>query len=147
LTEGQIVRVGRSSDMDISLSHTAITRCHWHIWQKDGRVWAQSQALSRIAINDVRMPGDQPTAVRPGDVLHLADARIGLLDLDPAWWTPTAVQLAQALHQSFNVKALPVLADTLEDAGCTCKELLTHLRGPGPHVLRCWALYLVLNKE
>jgi Leucine Rich repeat len=42
---------------------------------------------------------------------------------------------------------LPILADALEDAGCTSRELLAHLRGPGPHVLGCWALDLVLNKK
>jgi hypothetical protein len=28
---------------------------------------------------------------------------------------------------------LTVLADALEDAGCSDAELLGHLRGPGPH--------------
>ncbi len=41
---------------------------------------------------------------------------------------------------------LGVLADALEDAGCTDAELLGHLRGPGPHVRGCWALDLVLGK-
>ena len=147
LTEGQVVRVGRSSDMDISLIDPAITRYHFGIWQKDGQVWAQSPAFNRIAINSVMMPWARPAEVRPGDVLQLGDVRLNLLDIDPAWRTPTAVQVAQAVHRSCNFKDLPVLADAVEDAGCTCPELLAHLRGPGPHVLRCWALYLVLNKE
>jgi hypothetical protein len=42
---------------------------------------------------------------------------------------------------------LTVLADALEDAGCTDANLLGHLRGPGPHVRGCWALDLVLGKE
>jgi hypothetical protein len=42
---------------------------------------------------------------------------------------------------------LAVLADALEDAGCTEIELLGHLRGPGPHVRGCWALDLVLSKS
>ena len=40
-----------------------------------------------------------------------------------------------------------VLADALEEAGCTEDGLLGHLRGPGPHVRGCWALDLVLGKE
>jgi hypothetical protein len=39
-----------------------------------------------------------------------------------------------------------LLADALEDAGCTDADLLGHLRGPGPHVRGCWALDLVLAK-
>jgi hypothetical protein len=40
-----------------------------------------------------------------------------------------------------------VLADALEDAGCSDAGLLGHLRSPGPHVRGCWALDLVLGKE
>jgi hypothetical protein len=42
---------------------------------------------------------------------------------------------------------LAVLADALEDAGCTEAAMLDHLRGPGPHVRGCWALDLLLGKE
>jgi hypothetical protein len=41
---------------------------------------------------------------------------------------------------------LAVLADALEDAGCTDDELLAHLRSPGPHVRGCWAVDLLLGK-
>jgi hypothetical protein len=42
---------------------------------------------------------------------------------------------------------LAVLADALEDAGCTDAELLWHLRSEGPHVRGCWPVDLILNKE
>jgi hypothetical protein len=42
---------------------------------------------------------------------------------------------------------LAVVADALEDAGCTEAGLLSHLRSPGPHVRGCWAVDLVLAKE
>jgi hypothetical protein len=42
---------------------------------------------------------------------------------------------------------LAVLADALEDAGCTDAEVTEHLRSPGPHVRGCWALDLVLAME
>ncbi len=41
---------------------------------------------------------------------------------------------------------LAILADALEEAGCTDEEILSHLRSPGPHVRGCWALDLVLGK-
>jgi hypothetical protein len=41
---------------------------------------------------------------------------------------------------------LVVLADALEEAGCDRAELLSHLRGPGPHVRGCWAVDLLLGK-
>jgi hypothetical protein len=42
---------------------------------------------------------------------------------------------------------LAVLADSLEEAGCTDADLLSHLRSPGPHVRGCWALDLMLGKQ
>jgi hypothetical protein len=42
---------------------------------------------------------------------------------------------------------LAVLADALEEAGCTDADLLGHLRGPGPHTRACWCLDLVLARE
>jgi hypothetical protein len=42
---------------------------------------------------------------------------------------------------------LAIVADALEDAGCTDAELLCHLRAPGPHVRGCWAVDLVLGKS
>jgi hypothetical protein len=69
--------------------------------------------------------------------------------LDPAWlaWgggTPPALALVIYEERAFD--RLPVLADALEDAGCTSAELLEHLRGSGPHVRGCWALVAVLGK-
>ncbi|HKB40626.1 MAG TPA: hypothetical protein VKD72_29640, partial [Gemmataceae bacterium] len=42
---------------------------------------------------------------------------------------------------------LAVLADALEDAGCSDADLLSHLRGSGPHVRGCWAVDLILGKQ
>jgi hypothetical protein len=41
---------------------------------------------------------------------------------------------------------LPILADALEDAGCTDPALLAHCRTPGKHVRGCWAADLLLGK-
>ncbi len=38
------------------------------------------------------------------------------------------------------------LADALQDAGCENADILTHCRGPGPHVRGCWVVDLVLGK-
>jgi hypothetical protein len=42
---------------------------------------------------------------------------------------------------------LGVLADALEDAGCTDADILDHLRGSGPHVLGCFGLDATLGKS
>jgi hypothetical protein len=75
------------------------------------------------------------------------------VQLHPAWRTPQMVALAQAAYDHRELPAgtldntrLAVLADALEDAGCTNADLLGHLRGPGPHVRGCWAVDLLLGK-
>jgi hypothetical protein len=77
--------------------------------------------------------------------------------VDPAilaWNQNVGVRLAAAIYEDRKLPdgtlaptRLALLADALEDAGCTDAELLGHLRGPGPHVRGCWALDLVLGKS
>jgi hypothetical protein len=57
------------------------------------------------------------------------------------------LDLATSIYVSHAFDRIPLLADALEDAGCTDAELLGHLRGPGPHVRGCWAVDVVLGKE
>jgi hypothetical protein len=45
------------------------------------------------------------------------------------------------------VTRLAVLADALEDAGCTDAEILSHCRSPGPHVRGCWVVDEILGKK
>ena len=42
---------------------------------------------------------------------------------------------------------LRVLADALEEAGCTDADLLAHCRSGGGHLRGCWAVDLLLGKE
>jgi hypothetical protein len=77
--------------------------------------------------------------------------------LSPAWLTwneATVARLAQAAYDErelpsgeLNNARLAVLADALEEAGCTDADILCHLRGPGPHVRGCWPVDLCLGKS
>jgi hypothetical protein len=67
--------------------------------------------------------------------------------IDPAWRTPVVTAIAHTVYDERRVSDLPVLADALEDAGCSGSDLLAHLRGPGPHVRGCWALDKLLGRE
>jgi hypothetical protein len=69
--------------------------------------------------------------------------------LNPAWlaWEAgTVPKLATTVYEERAFDRLPILADALEEAGCTETELLAHLRGPGPHACGCWALDLLRGK-
>jgi hypothetical protein len=67
-------------------------------------------------------------------------------DFDPTWRTPLVQRLAGVAYEG-DFATLPVLADALEDAGCSAVDLLAHLRGPGPHIRGCWALDRVRGPE
>ena len=71
-----------------------------------------------------------------------------------AWKEGTVENLARTAYDERSLPAgyldtdrLAVLADALEDAGCDNADIISHLRGPGPHVRGCWALDLVLDKK
>jgi len=65
----------------------------------------------------------------------------------PAWLTANVTNLAQAIYTDRAFDRLPILADALEDAGCTNRDILDHCRQPGEHVRGCWVVDLVLAKE
>jgi hypothetical protein len=56
--------------------------------------------------------------------------------------------LAKGIEASQDFSGMPVLADALQEAGCDCDDLLSHLRDTSAtHVRGCWALDLVLGKQ
>jgi hypothetical protein len=61
--------------------------------------------------------------------------------------TSTIVSLAQAIYDHRRFADLLILADALEEAGCTDPDVLDHCRQPGVHSKGCWVLDLVLGKE
>ena len=77
--------------------------------------------------------------------------------LAPAWlaWNEGVVgRLAQAAYDerdpergTLDGACLGVLADALEEAGCTEADLLGHLRGPGPHPRGCWGVDRILGRD
>jgi hypothetical protein len=66
---------------------------------------------------------------------------------EPAWRTGTGAALAQQMYDVREFGAMPILADAIQDAGCTSAEVLDHCRGPGPHVRGCWVVDFVLEKD
>jgi hypothetical protein len=99
-------------------------------WRGAGEPGPAAEALRQLPL--LRDIFENP--YRPGSV-------------DPAWQTPQVVAVAETIYQERAFDRLPVLADAVEDAGCTDADLLGHLRGPGPHVRGCVPLDLLLDKE
>jgi hypothetical protein len=104
-------------------------------WRNDNPVWAaEGRAHCHLGRDVFKSP------FRP-------------VTLDPTLLTPLIVSLAQAAYEARSLPSgeldsarLTVLADALEEAGCTNSDILDHLRSPGSHVRGCWPLDLILGR-
>ena len=74
--------------------------------------------------------------------------------LKRVWRTPDVLALAQAAYDERRLPSgeleparLAVLADALEEAGCTDAAALAHLRSAGPHVRGCDVVDALLGKR
>ena len=74
--------------------------------------------------------------------------------IELAWVTPMVTGLASAAYEErllpsgeLDPARLAVLADLLEEIGCSDADILGHLRGSGPHVLGCWVIDLLLGRS
>jgi hypothetical protein len=63
-----------------------------------------------------------------------------------AWNDGTIPKLAQAIYDDRAFDGLPMLADALEEAGCTNADILNHCRQPGEHVRGCWLIDLLTGR-
>jgi hypothetical protein len=68
------------------------------------------------------------------------------LTVPPPWRTPDVTALAVGIYADRAFDRLPILADALEEAGCSDSAILRHARGPGPHGRGCWLVDLLLDK-
>jgi hypothetical protein len=70
--------------------------------------------------------------------------------LPPYWriWNEgTIVRLARHIHEGQRHDELPILADALEEAGCTDEGILNHCRFAPVHVPGCWVLELLVGDD
>jgi hypothetical protein len=99
-------------------------------WESIGKEEAAAQAnlLRCIFGNPFRSPTVIPAAVR-------------------AWNGRAVPRLAESIYEGRTFDRLPVLADALEEAGCTDADLLTHCRAGGEHARGCWVVDLLTGRQ
>jgi hypothetical protein len=71
------------------------------------------------------------------------------LTINSAWlrWNHgTVPAIARRIYEERVFHDMPILADALEDAGCTDAALLDHCRAGVEHVRGCWAVDVLLGK-
>ena len=107
--------------------------------------------------------GATPGIVRAGIVCAIGNVWLGerpqmrliafsepvrYVSLQPCWLTSTVVALATGIYDESAYDRMPILADALQDAGCTNEDVLNHCRDANQvHVRGCWVVDLVLGKE
>jgi hypothetical protein len=64
-----------------------------------------------------------------------------------AWKGGTVPKIAQAIYNERAFDRMPILADALEESGCTDADILVHCRQPDEHVRGCWVVDKILGKE
>jgi hypothetical protein len=104
--------------------------------------------------NAVQRPDPAYAAERGAQAFLLRDIvgsipfRRVLMDDDWLGWNQGTIRvLAQMIYDKSAFHRLPLLADALEDAGCTNPDLLDHCRSSEPHVRGCWPVDLILAKS
>lgn len=70
--------------------------------------------------------------------------------IDPCWldWKKGKIpRMAHVIYRKRCFRNLPLLADALEEAGCSDSAILTHCRAPVDHARGCWVVDLLLRME
>lgn len=143
----------------VPASECAAAVLHNQQVQGVGNSVAQADLLREIIGNPFRLwvigmgkrcqPAYESCAMDKG---HGGQHNANLRRFEAAWFTPTVLAIAERCYDvrtqggTLDAEGLAVLADALEDAGAE-GEILTHLRGDGPHVRGCWVLDLLLGNE
>jgi hypothetical protein len=110
----------------------------WAASQETGILWVITTARRTASVSQAALMRDIF-----GNLFHP-------ISLDPTWLTwhdGLLVSMARQMYDSRDFTDMPVLADALEEAGCTDDDILAHCRQPGEHVRGCWIVDLLLGKE
>ena len=109
--------------------------------------WKAPDAMRRLGIDSREVPALVRDVFNPFRGVRLDRGVLG-------WQAGTVRRIAEEVYQdrrlpsgTFDPGGLAVLADALEDAGCSEEAILSHLRSSGAHVRGCWAVDLILGKQ
>ncbi|HVL14361.1 MAG TPA: hypothetical protein VM529_17445 [Gemmata sp.] len=116
-------------------------------WSIDGALYLESAQDRTLTEPQLEALGRRGTALLCDAIRDIFGNPFRPVAFDRAWRTDTAVSLARGMYESRDFGAMPILADSLQDAGCTSDVILTHCQQPGLHARGCWVVDLVLGKS
>ncbi len=170
LSQAQFKRAASKFDAaaeeeDLDEPADTVSTALWHVMNAcqpiEGSAWAKSKSaagcMANAGADRKRDAGSRKwrADLRAEREIQAQLIRCLVNPFHPVTLTPSAAvaELAQAAYLErlpsgeLDPARLAVLADALEEAGCTQAAILNHLRGPGPHARGCWAVDLLLGKE
>ena len=123
----------------------------------DSSAWRAAEGAARLAQLAAcparRVARGERELARRGQAELLRDVfgnpfrpRTGIERAVRAWDGGAVGKIAAAIYDGRHFQELPILADALEDAGCTSVEILAHCRTGEEHVRGCWAVDCILGK-
>jgi hypothetical protein len=131
-----------------------VARIAWSVHAKANDTHAALRAppgdevrAARAAWATAQKAKTQEKAFQCGLLREISGNPFRPLSNDPSRRTPKVARLAQSIYDDRAFDRMPVLADALEEAGCTDQPILDHCRGPGPHARGCWVVDLLIAKS
>ncbi|MGF1580112.1 MAG: hypothetical protein ACFCD0_12185 [Gemmataceae bacterium] len=142
----------------------------WYRWADQWRTEVDSETLEEFSSTYQQYVSEEQSY--HGYLLHeLFGNPFRMTSFLKSWRTSDVLSVAQAIYDNDRFEQMPILADALEEAGCTNQWILEHCRLPNPrsfyqqvgydmesrlvtkwskrpvHVKGCWVLDLILQKK
>jgi hypothetical protein len=144
---GKKCYLGGRYDVDVHVPNLAVHRPHAEVWQEGSQLQLRDcNTRSGVWVQRMRLPNGVAVPLQAWDVFFLATVPLRVVPpgaVDQAWLTwrdGTVSRLAARIQARHDFEALPILADALEDAGCSEAHLLNHCRQPA--VERMWSSWV-----
>jgi hypothetical protein len=112
--------------------------------------YRDDRAVQRISpgVTEARAAKDRILADLLRDIFGPLPFRSVNVQLSWVQWKDGAVlHLARSIYEDRKFEDLPILADALEESGCTGPDILGHCRSGGDHVRGCWVVDRILGME
>lgn len=129
-----------------------ISECGGNTYKKMMELYGCGQvAHIRPGVSDMGLGSQLEDAIRRGLLAagYCFPPRMSLL-FNPAiltWNDGTILRLARSISEGGTYQDLPILADALEDGGCSSAAVLAHCRSPDQHFRGCWVIDSLLGQQ
>ncbi len=123
----------------------------WHGWDKKCRIpasiWVTVREVAAVGARNREAVQIATESAQCNLLREIFGNPFQQVTLSPHCRTAEVLAIAEIVYTQRDFARLPELASELRKNGCDSKELLDHLRSDQNHVLGCWALDAVLDRD